>query len=97
MEQSEQTAAGERALERTGKRGRERLAHRRAREVGEDAVGGTAELQLAGSGEADQRILWTAARIREGALGGGGGVIARAENDGCSQKVWDMLRGLFRG
>ena len=37
-----------------------RLAHRHAREVGEDAVGETLELQLAGTDEADQRVLCTA-------------------------------------
>ena len=34
-----------------------RLAHRHAREVGEDAVGETLELQLAGTDEPDQRVL----------------------------------------
>ena len=56
VEQPEQTAAGERALQSTGERNRERLAHCHAREVGEDAVGETLELELAGSNEPDQRV-----------------------------------------
>jgi hypothetical protein len=39
VEQAEQAAASERALQSAGKRGRDGLAHGGAREVGEDAVG----------------------------------------------------------
>jgi hypothetical protein len=41
VEQAEQTTAGERALQSTGERGRDGLADRHAREVGEDTVGET--------------------------------------------------------
>ena len=40
-----------------GERGGDRLAHRQAGEVGEDALGQRAELDLAGGDEADQRVL----------------------------------------
>jgi hypothetical protein len=90
MEQAKQAAAGERALQRTagvaaadegatggtGERGRDGLAHGGAREVGEDAVGETLELQLARADEADQRVLCPAEGIRERSLGGGRGVVA---------------------
>jgi hypothetical protein len=48
VEQAEQAAAGERALQRTGDGGRDRLTHRCAGEVCENAVGEALELQLAG-------------------------------------------------
>ena len=57
-------------------RGRDGLAHRHAREVGEDAVGETLELQLAGTDEANQRVLRTRESSREHALGGGGRIVA---------------------
>jgi hypothetical protein len=76
VEQAEQAAAGECALQSTRERGRERLAHRRAGQVGEDAVGETVELQLAGVDESDQRVLGAIERSRERALGGGGRIVA---------------------
>jgi hypothetical protein len=72
----EQAAAGERPLQSTGKGGGERLAHLHPREVGENAVDETPKLELAGSDEPDQRILCTAERIRERALGGGHRIVA---------------------
>jgi hypothetical protein len=76
VEQAEQTAAGECTLESPGERGGERLADRHAREVGEDAVDETLELELAGSNEPDQRVLGTRKRSREGALGGSSCIVA---------------------
>jgi hypothetical protein len=49
VEQAEQAAAGEFALQRAGERGRERLPHRRACKVSQDSVDETLELQLAGT------------------------------------------------
>jgi hypothetical protein len=72
----EQAAAGERPLQSTGKGGGERLAHLHPREVGENAVDETPKLEFAGSDEPDQRILCTAERIRERALGGGHRIVA---------------------
>jgi endonuclease V-like protein UPF0215 family len=57
VEQAEQTATGESALESAGERRGERLAHRRAREIDENAVGETLELQLAGIDEASSRRI----------------------------------------
>jgi hypothetical protein len=76
VEQAEQAAAGERTLQSAGERSRDRLAHRHTRQVGEDAVGKTAELQLAGTDEADQRVFCTREGVRECALGGGRRVVA---------------------
>jgi hypothetical protein len=76
VEQTEQAAAGERALQRPGDGGREGLAHGDAREVGEDAVGETAELQLAGADEPDQRVLSTREGVRKDLLGGARRVLA---------------------
>ena len=76
MEQAEQATVGERALQSTCKRARDGLPHRRVRKVGENAVGETAELQLAGTDEADQRVLGTRKRGRERALGGGARIVA---------------------
>ena len=77
VEQAEQAAADERALQRTGERCCDGLADRHAREVGEDTVGETAELQLAGTDEADQGVLRTREGGRERPLRGGGRIPTR--------------------